>query len=61
MALGVALMLARGLKGIGFYRTVFYIPSLLGSSVALAIIWKYCIQIRRTVKHAFTVNRDPWA
>ncbi len=41
MALGVALLLARGLKGIGIYRTVFYIPSLLGSSVALAIIWKY--------------------
>ena len=41
MALGVALLLSRGLKGIGIYRTVFYVPSLLGSSVALAVIWKY--------------------
>lgn len=38
-ALGVALILSTNHKGIGFYRTVYYIPSLLGGSVAIAIIW----------------------
>jgi len=38
-ALGVALILTTKHKGIGIYRTVYYIPSLLGGSVAIAIIW----------------------
>lgn len=39
-ALLVALFLNRGLRGLGFYRSVFYLPSLLGSSVAVAILWR---------------------
>ncbi|WP_336854881.1 sugar ABC transporter permease [Sinomonas albida] len=40
LALAVALALDKGLKGLAFYRSVFYLPSLLGSSVAVAILWK---------------------
>jgi multiple sugar transport system permease protein len=39
-ALGVALLLNKGLRGLGIYRTVYYIPSLLGGSVAIALLWK---------------------
>jgi multiple sugar transport system permease protein len=39
-ALLVALLLNRGLRGLGIYRTVYYIPSLLGGSVAIALLWK---------------------
>lgn len=39
-ALLVALLLNKGLKGLGIYRTVYYIPSLLGGSVAIALLWK---------------------
>jgi multiple sugar transport system permease protein len=39
-ALGVALVLNRGLRGLGFYRSVYYLPSLLGGSVAVAILWR---------------------
>ena len=39
VALGIALILTTPHKGIGIYRTVYYIPSLLGGSVAIAIIW----------------------
>jgi multiple sugar transport system permease protein len=39
-ALGVALLLNRGMKGISFYRALFYLPSLLGASVAIAILWR---------------------
>ena len=33
-------MLDRGLRGLAFYRSVFYLPSLLGASVAIAILWR---------------------
>ncbi|MFB8892138.1 MULTISPECIES: carbohydrate ABC transporter permease [Microbacterium] len=39
-ALGIALLLDKGLRGLAFYRSMFYLPSLLGSSVAVAILWK---------------------
>ncbi len=40
MALAVALLLVRPGKLSAFYRTVFYLPSIIGSSVAIAILWK---------------------
>lgn len=39
-ALGLAMLLDRGLRGLAFYRSAFYLPSLLGSSVAIAILWR---------------------
>src|SRR5262249_38260468 len=38
-ALGLAVLLDRGLRGSAFYRSVLYLPSLLGGSVAIAILW----------------------
>lgn len=39
-ALGLALILDRGLRGLSIYRSAYYLPSLLGSSVAVAVLWK---------------------
>lgn len=39
-ALGLAMLLDRGMRGLAFYRSVFYLPSLLGGSVAIAILWR---------------------
>ena len=39
-ALGLAMVLDRGVRGLPFYRSVFYLPSLLGASVAIAILWR---------------------
>ncbi|WP_344215039.1 sugar ABC transporter permease [Nonomuraea bangladeshensis] len=39
-ALGLAMLLDRGLRGLAFYRSVFYLPSLVGSSVAIAVLWR---------------------
>lgn len=39
-ALAVAIILNKGLRLLGLYRTVYYIPSLLGGSVAIAVVWK---------------------
>ncbi|MGO2052706.1 sugar ABC transporter permease [Arthrobacter sp. MYb229] len=40
VALGVAMLLDRGMRGLSFYRSIFYLPSMLGSSVAIAVLWK---------------------
>jgi multiple sugar transport system permease protein len=39
-ALAVAMAFNRGLRGLPIYRAVFYLPSLLGSSVAIAVLWR---------------------
>ena len=41
VSLLTALLLAQEIKGIGVYRTVFYIPSILGSNLAVVIMWQY--------------------
>ncbi|WP_299033327.1 carbohydrate ABC transporter permease [uncultured Pseudokineococcus sp.] len=40
LALAIALLLDRGMRGLPLYRSVFYLPSMLGSSVAIAILWR---------------------
>lgn len=40
VALGLALLLNRATFGIGPYRAIFYLPSLLGGSVATTIVWR---------------------
>ncbi|WP_154792666.1 carbohydrate ABC transporter permease [Occultella kanbiaonis] len=49
-ALLLALILDRGMRGLTFYRSAFYLPSLLGSSVAVAVLW------RELFGHAGLVN-----
>jgi multiple sugar transport system permease protein len=39
-ALGVAMMLNKGISGLPVYRALFYLPSLLGASVAIAVLWR---------------------
>lgn len=40
LSLAIALMLNKARKGIGVLRTVFYLPSLFGGSIAVALLWK---------------------
>ena len=39
-ALAVAMLLLNTTKATGFYRAAFYLPSIIGGSVAVAILWK---------------------
>lgn len=39
-ALFLALMLNKGIRGLGIYRAIYYVPSLIGGSVAIAILWQ---------------------
>lgn len=40
-ALFIAVVLNYKLKGIGFFRTAYYVPSILGGSIAIAVLWRY--------------------
>ncbi len=39
-ALLIAIVLNRGVRGLAIYRSVYYLPSLLGGSVAVAVLWR---------------------
>ncbi|MBQ6181987.1 MAG: sugar ABC transporter permease [Ruminococcus sp.] len=41
VSLITALLLNMEIRGIGIYRTAFYIPSILGSNLAVVIMWQY--------------------
>lgn len=40
-ALLIAVVLNFKLRGIGLFRTAFYLPSILGGSVAIAVVWRF--------------------
>jgi multiple sugar transport system permease protein len=39
-ALALAMVLNRGIAGLPIYRGLFYMPSLIGASVAIAVLWR---------------------
>jgi oligogalacturonide transport system permease protein len=44
VSLLVAYILALKMKGIGFFRTAFYMPTVLGANVAIIILWRYIFE-----------------
>ncbi|MBP7003378.1 carbohydrate ABC transporter permease [Amaricoccus sp.] len=40
-ALFVAVILNAKIRAIGFFRTAYYVPSILGGSIAIAVLWRY--------------------
>ena len=49
VALLVAMVLAKATKATSFYRAAFYIPSLMGGSVAIALLWKQLFSPRGVI------------
>lgn len=41
IALLTAMLLNLEIKGIGVFRTIFYIPSILGANLSIVIMWQY--------------------
>ena len=39
-ALAIALLMNQKVKGLGIFRSIYYLPSLLGGSVAVAVMWR---------------------
>jgi multiple sugar transport system permease protein len=54
-ALALALFLDRGVRGIALYRSAYYLPSLLGGSVAVAILWRQVFGTDGLVNQALAV------
>ncbi|MCS7463826.1 sugar ABC transporter permease [Paenibacillus doosanensis] len=48
-ALFIAILFSGKHKGTGFYRTVYYIPSIIGGSVAVAVMWKQLFGLKGAV------------
>ena len=40
-ALFIAYILNNKIRGLNFFRTIYYIPSILGGSVSIAVLWKF--------------------
>ncbi|MEH7117051.1 sugar ABC transporter permease [Neobacillus vireti] len=40
MAFSLAVVLNRGVRGLSGFRAIYYVPSLLGPSLAIAILWR---------------------
>ncbi|WP_395830161.1 carbohydrate ABC transporter permease [Elstera sp.] len=63
-ALLVALMLNKGIAGLPLYRAVFYLPSLLGASVAIAVLWRQLFAgnglVNQIVFMAFGIQGPSW-
>ena len=54
-ALTVALVLNRGMRGLTVYRAIYYVPSLLGGSVAIAILWRQIFGSQGLINQALAV------
>ena len=40
LALAIAVLLNKGVSGLSFYRSVYYLPSLFAGSVAIGVLWR---------------------
>lgn len=54
-ALIIALILNMKIRGIGIFRTVYYLPSIFGGSVAVALLWKALFMHDGTVNHVLSL------
>lgn len=58
-ALLVAVLLAKQLRGIRLFRTLYYLPSILGGSVAAAVLWKALFRDGGAVNQILTALHLP--
>jgi len=58
-ALLVALLLARVVSASGLYRTLLYLPSIIGGSVAVAVMWKQLFGTEGLVNSALNALHLP--
>lgn len=54
-SLTVAVALNRGLAGLAIYRSLFYVPSLIGASVGIGLLWKEVFGERGVVNYLLSL------
>lgn len=58
-ALIIAVVLNSKLKGINFFRTLYYIPSILGGSIAIASLWRFLFMKSGVVNSGLAILHLP--
>lgn len=53
-SLFIAYILNFKIRGVKLFRTIYYIPSILGSSVAIAVVWKFVFQSEGLINKILT-------
>jgi multiple sugar transport system permease protein len=59
VALAIAMILDKGIRAVGLYRALFYLPSLLGASVAVAVLWRKLFESEGIVNQLLAVVGIP--
>lgn len=63
-ALAVAVALNKGMAGMSVFRAIFYLPSLIGGSVAIAVLWRQVFSgdglLNRTLATLFGYDGPSW-
>jgi len=63
-ALGLAVVLDKGLRFLPLYRSIFYLPSLLGGSVAISVLWREIFGatglVNQLLEHLGVQNPPAW-
>ena len=54
-ALLVAVVLNKGMRGLPIYRSIYYLPSLLGGSVAIVMLWRAIFGADGIVNHMLSL------
>ncbi|MEO6394560.1 MAG: sugar ABC transporter permease [Devosia sp.] len=63
IALVAAMLLDKGIRAIGAYRAIFYLPSILGASIAIAILWRNLFNgngVVNTILSGIGINAPNW-
>ena len=55
----IAMLLNMKLRGINMFRTIYYLPSIMGGSVAVSILWKFLFMQDGIVNKALAVFHIP--
>ncbi len=56
-ALFIAYILNFKIRGVNLFRTMYYVPSILGGSVAIAVLWKFLFQTDGLINQILAVFR----
>lgn len=54
-ALFIAMVLNTDVRGVNIFRTVYYLPSIFGGSVAISVIWRFLFQKRGIANHVLSL------